>query len=120
LLDRHHEGIDDFIAPDLLIAEVTNVLWKRCLRGDISSERASAGLTYLLSLSIPLIPSTSLVRAAFQLALEHRIAVYDALFLALSIDNACDLVTADRRFYNAVNAAFSQVKLLRDLQFDGQ
>jgi predicted nucleic acid-binding protein len=46
------------------------------------------------------------------LAIEHKRSVYDCEYLALALDGSCDLITADRRFYNALHPSFSCVRLL--------
>ena len=115
LLDHHNQGSDDFIAPDLLIPEATNVFWKRTARGDIIAQEARDNLSDLLALSIPLTPSSLLAEKALELAQTHRRSVYDCLYLALALDHGSDLITSDERLYNAIGAVFPQIKLLRNL-----
>ncbi len=43
-----------------------------------------------------------LTTQACGLALDHDRSVYDALYVALAVDEGCQLVTADRRLYNAL------------------
>jgi predicted nucleic acid-binding protein len=116
LLDNYNQGSDDFIAPDLLIPEATNVFWKRAARGDITAQEAKDNLSDLLTLSIPLTSSSLLAEKALELAQTHKRSVYDCLYLALALDRGADLITSDERLYNAIGAKFPQIKLLRDLQ----
>ena len=83
LLERHLQGLDVLIAPDLLVPECTNVFWRRCRQGDITVQEATESLTDLLALNLLLIPTTSLAQVALQLALQYQRTVYDALYLAL-------------------------------------
>jgi predicted nucleic acid-binding protein len=117
LLESYNQGADELIAPDLFIAEAANVFWKRAGRGDITIQNAEDNLSDLLALNISLTGSSSLVCKALTLAQTHRRSVYDCLYLALSIDLGCDLVTSDERLYNAVSSAFPQLKLLRQCTF---
>jgi len=114
LLERYLQGIDTPVAPDLLIAECGNVFWRRCRQGDITPDEATESLADLLTLNVPLVPATSLVQSALQLALQHQRTVYDALYLAQ--ERNCDLITADERFFHALSAQFPQLQLLRHWQ----
>jgi predicted nucleic acid-binding protein len=116
LLERYLQGVDTPVAPDLLIAECGNVFWRRCRQGDITPDEATESLADLLTLNVPLMPATSLVPSALQLALQHQRTVYDALYLALAQERNCDLITADERIFNALSAQFPQLQLLRHWQ----
>ncbi len=116
LLDLFHQGAADLTAPDLLIAEATNVFWKRADRNDITTQEAEDNLNDLLALNLPLVSSSLLALQALAIARAHRRSVYDCLYLALALDRGCDLITTDARLVNAVGAQFPQLKLLRDLQ----
>lgn len=117
LLDRYNQGVDDLIAPDLFISESANVFWKRAARRDITDQDAEDNLSDLLALNIPLTSSSLLALKALTLARTHHRSVYDCLYLALSIDQGCDFISADERLYNAIGRAFPQIRLLRDCAF---
>jgi predicted nucleic acid-binding protein len=116
LLQRYLQGVDSPVAPDLLISECANVLWRRCRQGDITPEEATESLADLLTLNVPLVPATSLVQSALQLALRHQRPVYDGLYLALAQERQCALITADERFFNALSPQFPNLQLLRNWQ----
>jgi predicted nucleic acid-binding protein len=116
LLTRYLQGLDMLIAPDLLVSECGNVFWRRQRQGDIAQEEATDSLDDLLALQIPLTPATSLVQIALQLAIQHERTVYDSLYLALSEERNCPLITADERFFNAVSSTFPNLILLRNWQ----
>lgn len=92
----------DLFAPDLICAEVANVIWKRSGRGEIAPEEANELLDDFLRLPLQLTPSRPLVEAALPLALATGRTVYDCLYLALAIQTKSVLVTADRRLVNAL------------------
>jgi predicted nucleic acid-binding protein len=117
LLDSYNQGSDDLIAPDLFVSESANVFWKRAARGDITAQDANDNLSDLLALNIPLTASSLLVLKALTSARTHHRSVYDCLYLALSLDQGCDFISADERVYNAIGSAFPQPKLLRDCTF---
>lgn len=116
LLTRYLRGLDTPIAPDLLISECGNVFWRRCRQGDFTPEEATEHIADLLTLDMPLIPASSLVQSALRLALHHQRSVYDALYLSLSEERGCPLMTADERFFNAVSSQFPNLHLLRNWQ----
>ncbi|MGH9508633.1 MAG: type II toxin-antitoxin system VapC family toxin [Terriglobales bacterium] len=85
-----------FLAPDILVAEVGNALWKVCvLRKQLSPSTAEESLLDFLSPPIELRPSTSLATRAFHVAQNLQCPFYDALYLALAVEEKCELLTAD-------------------------
>lgn len=116
LLTRYLQGLDTLIAPDLLVSECSNVFWRRQRQGDITLEEATESMADLLALNIPLTPASSLVHDALQLAIRHERTVYDSLYLTLSEERNCPVITADERFFNAVGAEFPNLILLRNWQ----
>ncbi len=117
LLQRYERGYDQLIAPDLLIPECGNVLWKRAARGDLTAQEAEDNLNDLLAMNLSLTPSPVIVSKALSLAQIHNRTVYDCLYLSLAISQGCELLTADERFYNAMATTFPQVQLLRNKTF---
>lgn len=95
----------DLHAPDLLLAEFVNVLWKKSRRGEIPDAVQYLGEIPRLKEDITLHPMPSLIGRASRilLALDHP--VYDCLYLACAEGTGSQLVTADRRFANKVRAS---------------
>ena len=89
------QSSDQRVAPDWLLIEVANVLWKQQRRGSITSAEASRILDLLRQL-LTLHAGTELVAAASDIAnaLDHP--VYDCLYLALADNIRGQLVTADQ------------------------
>src|ERR1039458_6874690 len=84
----------ELIAPDLIVSEVGNILWKRStLRGEISATQASRSYANFLALGLILRPSSTIAAAALKLATERSHPVYDMLYVALAEQNGCDFVT---------------------------
>ena len=85
------------IAPELIVAEVTNVAWKRHVKGDIPLRQAR-----LIAVEVPrvfaqLFALRPLRSRALAIALELRHVVYDCFYLALAEERDATVVTADRR-----------------------
>lgn len=98
------------LAPDFILIEFANAAVKHTRRGDVTqnyARGASARLPAMLNLQ----DTPPLVAAALELALAFDRSVYDSLYVALALLLNCQLVTADRRLYNALASAFPQTML---------
>jgi predicted nucleic acid-binding protein len=84
------------IAPELVVAEVVNVVWKRLLRNDLEHDQAVHVPGALPKLFAELWPTVRLARRAFEIAVELRHPVYDCFYLALAESEDAVMITADR------------------------
>jgi predicted nucleic acid-binding protein len=100
------------IAPDLMLSEFVNVLWKR--REFVEEATSLDIISDLLALGIDLVPSEQFIVRAYKLGRQYSRTVYDSLYLALAESRSCDMVTADSRLYNAVEKHLPFVHLLGD------
>lgn len=90
------------LAPDLLIAEFANVAWTYVHRGNATVAEARLALNRLLIVPLTFHTARSVMPAAFDIACETGRTAYDSIYLALARVQGVQLVTADRRFYNAM------------------
>jgi predicted nucleic acid-binding protein len=95
-------GDRELLAPDLVYAEVGNVIWKRHARREIDEAEAGELLADVLRLPLRTTPSEELVASALSLALRVGRTVYDCLYIALAVRSGSVMVTADRRLANAL------------------
>ena len=86
------------IAPELLVAECANILWKKFQRGELLKEEALLAARLLQGAEIELLPTRSLFEAATRMSIEIDHPAYDCLYLALAVEKNCQFVTADERF----------------------
>lgn len=93
---------NELLAPDLLWAELGNVLWKRVRAGEIAADDAHDLLRDFKRFPISITPSILLIGPALDIAMQLKRTVYDSLYLALAMSRPCRLVTADRRFYDSL------------------
>lgn len=89
-------------APDLLVTETANALWRRVRRGELTAEEALRRVDELGRAPLELVASEELIGSAVRLAIELGHPVYDCLYLALAIARDCPVVTADARFAAAL------------------
>jgi len=92
---------DELVAPEFVLAEVGNVLWKKLRRGEVSEPQAIAGLSALPRFYDRLIPTQPIIMRALALATELQHPVYDCLYLACAESEGAGVVTADARFAQA-------------------
>ena len=89
-------------APDFMLLETDNVLWKHIRRGLISREESDSVRAGLRQIPIQYHTFLPLLDLAYSVALEARRSLYDSLYIALAIHLDTRLVTADRRLYLAL------------------
>jgi predicted nucleic acid-binding protein len=91
------------IAPDLLVPECANVLWKKVQRRELLVEEALLAARLLQSAEIELLPMRSLFEIATRISVEIDHPAYDCIYLALAGENNCQFVTADERMLRKLN-----------------
>lgn len=89
-------GRGRLIAPDLLVAECANILWKKARRSEIVREEALLAARLLQGADIELVPMRPLLAAAARLAIALDHPAYDCIYLALAVERDCRFVTADQ------------------------
>lgn len=92
------------IAPDLIIPEVANTFYQLIRTGTANKERLRDGLEFLPRWFAELVPSASLRRRAFDLALELEHPAYDCFYLALALSRDVKFVSADGHFLRKASA----------------
>ena len=85
------------VAPDLLRAELTQALYKKVRKKELTVLDALAGRAEAEEL-ITFIPATHLSSRALELSLELDHAAGDCFFLAIAESLAQPMITADLRF----------------------
>ncbi len=96
-------GNHELLAPDLVLPELGNILWKKIRRLELTRSEAREVLRAFLSAPVAIQSSETLVEPALDLAIGLERTVYDSLYLALAVVHECRMVTADREFYDAVS-----------------
>ena len=94
------------LAPDLIEAEIGNVLWKAVRRNRISQAEAENSLRRFSDLSIQVVPTSDLLGRALQIAVACDRSFYDSLYIALALTTNTELITADERLVNALGSRF--------------
>ena len=88
-------------APDLIVPELGNVVWKKVVRGEMTAEQGRLICGAIRSYFHLLHPSERLIERAIDLALTLKHPIYDCLYLSCAEQVGARLVTADRRLLAA-------------------
>ena len=114
ILDGYKAGEISLLAPDLMNAEIGNILWKKHRLQGLGNSDAQEIIDTFRAIDFTFIPSAVLLDEAYRLAVRHERTVYDMMYLALSIRESCRLVTADEKLVNAVGKAFPDMIWVAD------
>ncbi len=111
LVDSGHEGVwaesvmvqDSLAGPELLLAEVSNILRRLEGIGEISRLEANSAQRDLLRLDLDLFPFAPFADRVW--ALRTNLTSYEAWYVALAEALGCSLATLDRRLDRATGPA---------------
>lgn len=109
---------DALLAPDLIIPEVANALWRHLKAGEIEFDRAVVAMDDLPRLLSDIVSTTTLSKAALHMAAALNHAVYDCLYAALAVERNATFITADRRFAEKLRTSrrLRRIKLLDEIR----
>jgi predicted nucleic acid-binding protein len=95
---RHliENGDNRLLAPDFLLVEAGNILWKKVRLGQITAAQASSGIADIRVVFSETIGSTDLIESAVELSVRLEHPVYDCIYLVCAQTTAATLVIADR------------------------
>jgi predicted nucleic acid-binding protein len=105
---------DALSAPQLILAEVGNALWKRIVRGEMGDSEGAVADIGRLPEMVALMNDSALAPRALELACELGHAIYDCFYLAAAEHQGDVLVTADRRLLRKT-AGTQYARFVRDL-----
>jgi predicted nucleic acid-binding protein len=87
----------EFQSPELIIPEMSNILWKKCRRGELLSEEVNLCVQILMNSGIEYVTMRAHLEAATHLAIQLDHPAHDCMYLVLSQQTALRFVTADAR-----------------------
>ena len=99
------EKESSFIAPDIFITEICNVVWKKVKKQEITAEQGQAIVNNMPTVLDYYVPSSDLANRAFVLAVQYNHPVYDCLYLALAERDSFTLVTDDAKLVTVAKRA---------------
>jgi len=103
---------DRLLAPDLLLLEAANALWKKLMRREITAREPIRAIDLLMASGLDLRPSGPLLGRALTLARRSRHPVHDCLYVALAQAEGATLITADRRLLARIARGRARVAVM--------
>ncbi len=102
------------VLPEFGFLECANVLWKQAAFYGLPAQQAQKLLTDLLALPLTVIAASDLLRRGLQIGLDHQLAIYDSVYIALAERFGYPLITADARQEQAARALGIVIKPVTD------
>jgi predicted nucleic acid-binding protein len=88
--------LEGVVTLDLSAKEITNALWKKVTRNEMSYEVAMEVVRDIVeNKALRMEPQENYLIDAFKIAVEAKVTVHDALFVALAKKKGLELVTSD-------------------------
>ena len=115
---RWLESSHEYLAPDLIFAEVGNAIWKKVRRHELEEGDAQRLAKDIAAVAVETIPMRGLWPDAEALALAIGITVYDAMYVALAARVDTQAITADDRLLRLMRphpASARYVRAVEDL-----
>ncbi|QQS31688.1 MAG: type II toxin-antitoxin system VapC family toxin [Acidobacteriota bacterium] len=108
---------DVLYAPDLVIPEFGNIIWKKIRRSELTEGEGTAIVKAFSRSGLRIRAHRPVAHSAFVGACLSGQTVYDWTYLALAISLSCEFVTADRKFYDSLSGTSlgKHLKWLGDL-----
>lgn len=92
------------VAPELLIPECANILWKKVRLGELTVDEAAFAARLLARADVDLAPMRSLMEEATRIAVTLDHPAYDCIYLALAESRRVPFITADERLLRKVRS----------------
>lgn len=109
-------GGDLFSAPELCLAECTNVIWRLVRFQGMPPDQAITALRNLRALPLKRMATKSVLSAALGIGLKHDLAIYDSLYIALALRSKSTFVTIDKKQTRAAISEGVTVKPITDFK----
>ena len=99
---RFLKSLSSLHVPELIYPEVSNIIWKKIRRGEITLLEGEEIVGTIARKRWTIHSHRNLIKSAFAGAEATGQTVYDWTYPALAIRLSCEFVTADERFYKAL------------------
>lgn len=109
---RLQTGGFDLHAPELILPEFSNIIWKKVRLGEITETEGQKIITAFLQTGLRIHSHKQVIKSAFIGAVMTNQTVYDWTYLSLALALNCEFVTADERFYKALETTPMKKHLL--------
>ena len=104
----------DLITPTLFTYEIISAINTAINRKRIGEEAGHRAIVYLTSIGIELRGFEDLIGPTFYMARQYSLSSYDCAYMALAEKEKCDLLTGDKKLFNAVRNRLPWVRWIGD------
>ena len=111
-------GMEELVALEFILYEIPSAIQAAVRRQRLSDRQGREAVRDLFALGIRTVGGTdqALVEAAYDRAQQLGCSIYDALYVVVAETLGFDLLTADRKLYDAVHESVPCVVSLGDLE----
>ncbi|MFN3233218.1 MAG: type II toxin-antitoxin system VapC family toxin [Alphaproteobacteria bacterium] len=95
---------ETLVAPDLIVAEISNIFWRKVRLDQMLPSHATAGIDGLMITLTDIVPCAALVPRALEISLELDHPAYDCFYIALAERKDVKLVSADAKLQQLTSA----------------
>jgi len=105
------------VAPDFLLVEFDNVLWRKTATRELTVSEAEGKLAEFQAFAplLLVVPVAVLLLSILRTSCRYGHAAYDTAFLALAESRGIPFLTADKKFYTKFRPHTDRVLLLQNL-----
>ena len=108
-------------APDLIIAECANIIWKRYRMGEISRAQAIDAVRLIEAMNLYIEPSRRLMDRAVPLSIDLAHPAYDCFYIAHAEQLSAPFLTSDGKLINKVRSSqATQVQIISLQDYAGE
>jgi predicted nucleic acid-binding protein len=113
--DEFIQGLHELLAPDVFLVETAHALTRAHRQGKVTPAEVNSFMGDLLTTLPQFHPYPPLLARAIEISLQTRQGVYDCLYVALAEREGRELLTADRKLINNLQATFPFITSLASL-----
>ena len=97
---KDHSG---FLVPDLFYVEMDSIIGKKVRRRELEASDAHRKRDQVQRIAADVVYHQTLAKLAFDISVSLPVTMYDALYLALAMDNQTIMWTADNRLVRGLS-----------------
>ncbi|MBD3616725.1 MAG: type II toxin-antitoxin system VapC family toxin [Gracilimonas sp.] len=97
---KDHSG---FLVPDLFYIEMDSLIGKKVQRRELEASDAHRKRDQVQRIAADVVYHQTLAKLAFDISISLPVTMYDALYLALAMDNQTKMWTADNRLVRGLS-----------------
>jgi predicted nucleic acid-binding protein len=105
---------DELWIPEFCLLECANVLWKQVRFSGLPDDQADQLIRDLVALPLQVTPVSALFSNALRIGLEHNLAIYDSVYIAMAAHLGYPLITVDTKQEKAAKDAGVTIKSIID------